>query len=108
MTEILFRDDSYLTECDATVTSAGQDSICLERTVFYPLGGGQPGDTGEIVWDGGSVEIVDTRYGEAGVINHIAADGAVLPPAGTTVKATLCQSIVTVPISAVTRLSPAR
>jgi len=89
MTEILFRDDSYLNECDATVVNIGQDCICLDRTVFYPLGGGQPGDTGEIVWDGGSVEVVDTRYGEAGAINHITADGAVLPPAGTAVKAIL-------------------
>ena len=89
MTEILFRDDSYLTECDATVASIGQDCICLDRTVFYPLGGGQPGDTGEIAWDGGSAEVVDTRYGEAGTINHITADGAELPPAGTIVKAVL-------------------
>ena len=55
MTEQLFRDDSYLKECEATVTESGDNSIVLDRTVFYPMGGGQPGDTGTIEWDGGSV-----------------------------------------------------
>ena len=83
MTEQLFRDDSYLRQCDASVVEAGDGGIVLDRTVFYPMGGGQPGDTGTISWNGGSVEIVDTRYGEAGVIRHLVAEGAALPAPAT-------------------------
>jgi len=89
MTASLFRDDSYLQECQATVTAAGPDGIVLDRTIFYPMGGGQPGDTGSINWDGGSVEVIDTRYGEAGAIRHLAAGDAALPAAGTEVTAIL-------------------
>ena len=89
MTDLLHRNDAYLRECDATVTGIGENSVCLDRTVFYALGGGQPGDTGWLEWDGGRVEIVDTRYGEDGAVNHIAAEGADLPPVGGTVTAKL-------------------
>lgn len=89
MTEQLFRDDSYLKDCEATVTASGDDAIELDRTVFYPMGGGQPGDTGTIEWDGGSVDIVDTRYGDGGAIRHLVAEGSTLPAAGTTVNAVL-------------------
>ncbi len=54
MTEQLFRDDAYRRDCAATVTATGENSIVLDQTVFYPLGGGQPGDTGRIEWDGGA------------------------------------------------------
>jgi misacylated tRNA(Ala) deacylase len=86
MTEQLFRDDSYLKECEATVTASGDGAIELDRTIFYPMGGGQPGDTGSIEWDGGQATIVDTRYGDGGTIRHIAEEGAALPGAGTTVR----------------------
>jgi len=89
MTEMLFRDDSYLRECQATVVAADADGIVLDRTVFYPLGGGQPGDTGTISWDGGEVAVIDTRYGEPGTIRHLVAEGAALPGAGTAVTASL-------------------
>lgn len=89
MTEQLFREDSYLKECEATVTASGDGAIVLDRTVFYPMGGGQPGDTGEISWDGGSARIIDTRYGEDGTIRHLADEGIDLPAAGTTVTAML-------------------
>jgi misacylated tRNA(Ala) deacylase len=89
MTEPLFRDDSYLRECDATVTAVGDNFITLDRTIFYPLGGGQPGDTGTVSWDGGDAEIVDSRKGDAGAINHIVADGAALPTAGASVRMSL-------------------
>ena len=62
MTIALFRDDAYLRECAATVERVDEEGIHLDRTVFYPLGGGQAGDTGEIVLgDGRAIRIADTR-----------------------------------------------
>ena len=89
MTEELFREDSYLQECDAAVVAVDDGGIVLDRTVFYPMGGGQPGDTGTLAWDGGSVTIVDTRYGGDGSIRHLAAEGSALPPVGTAARASL-------------------
>ncbi len=52
-TQFLFRDDAYLTECTATVTAIteknGATGVELDRSVFYPTGGGQAGDTGVLV-----------------------------------------------------------
>jgi len=89
MTDLLHRGDSYLKECAATVTGTGENTVCLDRTIFYALGGGQPGDRGFLQWEGGRVEIVDTRYGEGGVVNHITEEGVTLPPVGTAVTANL-------------------
>ena len=89
MTEPLFREDAYLKECDATVIEAAGDAIVLDRSIFYAMGGGQPGDTGRISWDGGEAEIIDTRYGDGGAIRHIVAEGSTLPAAGVTVRATI-------------------
>jgi len=77
-TKELFRDDSYLKSCTATVTATGDNCVFVDQTVFYPLGGGQPGDTGTISWDGGKARIVDTRYVD-GDIGHILEDGAECP-----------------------------
>lgn len=85
----LFREDSYLQDCDASVVSVADGAIILDRTVFYPLGGGQPGDTGTISWNGNSTAIVDTCYGDDGMIRHILEDGAAGPAVGDTVNVTL-------------------
>ncbi|MDH3621230.1 MAG: alanyl-tRNA editing protein [Gammaproteobacteria bacterium] len=85
MTEELFREDSYLKSCTATVTERGENYLRFDRTIFYPLGGGQPGDTGSISWDGGGAKIVDTRYIDGG-IGHVLEDGAAIPPEGTAVE----------------------
>ena len=65
MTQDLFRQDAYLKECTATVTGVGEQGITLDRTVFYPLGGGQAGDAGVLVLpNGGALAIADTRKGK--------------------------------------------
>ena len=66
MTADLFRQDAYLTECTATVSAITPQGIVLDRTVFYPLGGGQAGDAGVLIdAHGGELPIVDTRKGKA-------------------------------------------
>jgi misacylated tRNA(Ala) deacylase len=65
MTEDLFRRDAYLKQCDATVIAMGEQGIVLDRTVFYPMGGGQAGDTGVLLLSGGGeLHIADTRKGK--------------------------------------------
>ena len=65
MTQDLFRTDAYLTECSATVTAITDHGIVLDRTVFYPLGGGQAGDAGmRVLADGSLLAIADTRKGK--------------------------------------------
>jgi len=89
MTDELFREDSYLRECAASVVAIDDGALIFDRTVFYPLGGGQPGDTGTLSWDGGSAAIVDTRYGDDGTICHVLEEGATMPSVGDTVHAVL-------------------
>lgn len=61
MAEFLFRENPYLTACEARVVAVHANAVELDRTVFYPLGGGQAGDTGTI----GPWRVLDTRKGEA-------------------------------------------
>ncbi|MFQ5773586.1 MAG: alanyl-tRNA editing protein [Kiloniellaceae bacterium] len=87
--DLIFRDDAYATSCEAAVTSADEAGIRLDRTVFYPMGGGQPGDTGVLrLADGAEVRIVDTRKGaDLEDVVHIPVDGAPLPAPGSKVSA---------------------
>jgi len=91
MTEDLFRTEPYLREAQGKVVSSGPDGIVLDRTVFYPTGGGQPGDTGHLVLaDGTRIAITDTRKGtDAGRIVHLVASDANLPAVGDTVTVVL-------------------
>ncbi|MDH3339177.1 MAG: alanyl-tRNA editing protein [Gammaproteobacteria bacterium] len=82
MTEELFHQDSYLQGCDATVTGAVDGAVIVDRTVFYPLGGGQPGDTGTISWRSGRAAIIDTRYGDDGTIRHVLEECEAGPAVG--------------------------
>lgn len=85
MTDELAARDAYLRETTATVTAVSDEGLELDRTVFYPRGGGQPGDTGHLVWDGGRVEVTDTF--KRGSLFHV-VDGD--PPAvGTEVSAVI-------------------
>ncbi len=73
MTEEVFRQDAYTRSCDARITAVDGAGIRLDRTVFYPTGGGQPGDRGALAFgDGTVIRIVDTRKGDAaGEIVHV-------------------------------------
>lgn len=87
--ELLFRDDPYLTHCTATVTASGPEGVRLDRTVFYPLGGGQPGDTGHLVLgDGTRLAVVDAVKGDGHEdVVHVLAEGTPAPAVGTVVTA---------------------
>ena len=62
MTQELFRQDAYLKETPATVKAVNEQGVILDRTVFYPLGGGQAGDSGVLVLaDGSTLQVADTR-----------------------------------------------
>lgn len=76
-TEALFRENAHLRECPARVVSIDERGIRLDRTVFYPQGGGQAGDGGELLLpDGAALLIADTRKGEMpGEIVHVPAEG---------------------------------
>jgi len=91
MTEPLFRQDAYLRECTATVAAVNErGGIVLDRTVFYPTGGGQPGDSGVLVWEGGETAVATTVKGEPlDEIVHVPAEGAAPPPVGAKVTARL-------------------
>jgi misacylated tRNA(Ala) deacylase len=77
MTDPLYREDPYAREAEASLVSIGEHGICLDRTVFYPRGGGQAGDAGELVRpDGSAIAIADTVKGEgAADIVHVPAPG---------------------------------
>ena len=76
-TEELFREDAALDDCEALITALGEAGVQLDRTVFYPLGGGQAGDRGELrLADGRVLQVADTRKGAApGEIVHVPAAG---------------------------------
>ncbi len=79
MTLALFQQDAYLRTCEARVQRLGDGQVVLDRTVFYPTGGGQPGDSGELVRDDGQrLAVSGTVKGEGGEILHLVADGAML------------------------------
>jgi misacylated tRNA(Ala) deacylase len=76
MSEALFRDDAYRRETEAKVVRAGPEGIVLDRTVFYPRGGGQAGDAGILkLADGSEIAIADTVKGDGAQIVHVPAPG---------------------------------
>jgi misacylated tRNA(Ala) deacylase len=91
MTELLFRDDAYSRCCKARVLAADTNGVLLDRTVFYPMGGGQPGDTGSLrLSDGREIAVVDTVKGASpdDVLHKLAADSA-CPEIGSEVEAVI-------------------
>ena len=87
--QLVFREDAYAKSCPATVTAVDERGIRLDRTVFYPLGGGQLGDTGRLrLADGSTIAIADTLKGPAiDEVIHVMAPGAAAPAVGTAVTA---------------------
>jgi misacylated tRNA(Ala) deacylase len=87
-TEMLFRDDAYLRSASARVLAVTERGIELDRTVFYPLGGGQAGDTGRLLRaEGDAVAIIDTRKADTpDRVVHVPAPGSPLPQPGETVN----------------------
>jgi misacylated tRNA(Ala) deacylase len=95
MTELLFRDDPYLFETGGVVRAVSPDGgVRLDRAIFYPAGGGQPGDVGALTWEGGEMQVIDARKGEApDDIVLIGPEGAPRPPVGATVRQALDTSV---------------
>ena len=91
MTAWLFRDFPYQSHCEARVVTTDARGIILDCTIFYPHGGGQPGDTGTLVREDGTVlPIVDTLKGETrGEIVHVLPPGSLVPRGGETVAIAL-------------------
>ena len=77
-------DDQSLREWDATVLDSSPDGLVLDRSAFYPGGGGQPPDHGTLLWGGVQTRIVGARRGDDLVL--VPAEGDPLPPAGTAVR----------------------
>lgn len=87
---MLFRDDTYLRTGPGRVERVTADGgIVLDQTIFYPTGGGQPGDSGTLSWDGKSIMVATTIKGENDEIILVPAEGNEVPPAGATVEQSL-------------------
>lgn len=91
MSGLLFRADAYLRNAEARVLAlTPEGGIVPEATVFYPAGGGQPGDRGVVRWDGGEALIVDTLKGTAaGTVVLVPADAGPCPEVGAPLQQTL-------------------
>ncbi|WP_425090935.1 alanyl-tRNA editing protein [Tropicimonas sp. S265A] len=87
MTELLFRADPYQKDCAATVVEiTPEGGVVVDQTVFYATGGGQPGDAGRLVWDGGQLEIATAVKVPGNRIAHVPAGPAPLPKVGAQVE----------------------
>lgn len=86
MTELLYMDDSYVREFEASVTAVQEGAVALDRTIFYPGGGGQPGDTGVLIWGDIERPVTKVRKEGAEVWHWIKGE---LPAVGSTVTGRL-------------------
>ncbi|MCQ0093335.1 alanyl-tRNA editing protein [Roseovarius sp. M141] len=82
-----FRTDAYLSEASGQVVAhTAEGGVVLDRSLFYPTGGGQPGDSGHLTWPGGAVQIATTVKGGGADIVLVPAAPQALPPVGTRVE----------------------
>ena len=83
MTRPLFREAPYLRDAPARVmTLTAEGGIVLDQSIFYPTGGGQPGDSGTLRWVGGEIAIATAVKGDSGQVVLIPAEPAAVPPPG--------------------------
>ena len=81
----LYHADPYRTEAGGTVVAQTPDgAVILDQSLFYPTGGGQPGDGGRLVWADGALPIATADPADAGIA-LVPAEGTTLPPVGTAV-----------------------
>jgi len=83
MTELLYLKDHYLREFDAKIVNVETGLVTLDKTLFYPTGGGQPNDTGTMRWDAGESKVVDVSKKTGPVLHKV--DG-LAPPQGAMVQ----------------------
>jgi len=88
VTNLLYFDDAYLREFDATVVAVEEGSVALDQTAFYPGGGGQPADAGWLTFSGAQANVRRARKRE-GQIWHELEAGAPLPDIGASVRGEL-------------------
>lgn len=90
MTDALFRSDAYLREAAAVVKShTDEGGIVLDASIFYPTGGGQPGDAGWVSWDGHQLEIATAVKGDGDDIVLVPAEPSKMPKPGQIVTQSL-------------------
>ena len=81
MTDLLFLEDAYLDTTEGRVTEVRDDAVALDRTIFYPTGGGQSHDTGTLRWNGGEARVASVKKVDGQVWHTIDE----VPPVGTVV-----------------------
>jgi misacylated tRNA(Ala) deacylase len=87
ITDPLFLTDAYRKSATARVVAlTDEGGLVLDRTIFYARGGGQPGDSGTLDWDGARIPIATAVKGEGGAIILVPAEPCQLPPVGAEVE----------------------
>lgn len=71
MQKELFRNDSYLKTCSSKIIEILEEGIVLDNNIFYPEGGGQPGDVGNVKCDNKSFEIINTKYIDKKIVLYL-------------------------------------
>lgn len=86
MTKLVFQNDAFLKSLTATVTGhTAEGGLVLDQTIFYPQGGGQPGDSGRVEWGSSTLPIAMTVKGEGDDVVFIPGAPQEMPPVGAVV-----------------------